>query len=74
MPSVLDSYRNKYGLPSYFQCNIDLKYKCNNLLKGLDIHLLMVAKLLNGSTFGNLKYEINKVNMFNVNLVLNYHF
>ncbi len=74
MPSVLDSYRNKYGLPSYFQCNIDLKYKCNTILKGLDIHLLMVTKLLNGSTFGNLKYEINKVNMFNVNLVLNYHF
>jgi hypothetical protein len=73
-PSVLDSYRNKYGLPSYFQCNIDLRYKFKNLLNGLDINFLFVTKLLSGDTFGDLKYEINKVNMFNVNLVLNYHF
>jgi outer membrane porin, OprD family len=70
-----DNYRlNKYGLPSYQQINASADYFFKGFLKNMDIQLLMVWK-------GNLekepvlaKYKINKVNMLNSNLVVNYHF
>lgn len=70
-----DDYRlNKYGLPSYQQINVSADYSFKGFLKNMDIQLLLVWK-------GNLEKEpvlaknkINKVNMLNNNLVLNYHF
>jgi hypothetical protein len=43
-------------------------------LSGLDLQFLMVVKNALGSTYDLPKYEINKVNLTHLNLILNYHF
>lgn len=74
LPDVNDYALNKYGMPSYTQLNIDLRYTFKGFLEGLELQLLYVYKARSGNTYGNDKYVINKVNMSNWNLVLNYHF
>ncbi|MGG7035335.1 MAG: OprD family outer membrane porin [Flavobacterium sp.] len=74
MPEVLDFEHNKYGLPSYYQSNVDVRYNFDKFFKGLDAQLLVVNKFRAGDIYDNPKYVINKVNMMLVNLVLNYHF
>ncbi|MEN9743161.1 MAG: hypothetical protein RLZZ65_966 [Bacteroidota bacterium] len=74
MPDVKDFAFNKYGIPSYLQANLDLRYNLNDLLTGLEAQLLLVYKYGIGETYSNLKYEINKVNMFHTSFVLNFHF
>lgn len=74
LPDVKDVALNKYGLPSYYQLNLDMKYKLSRFVKGLDSQLLIVSKFQAGPTYGIAKYEINKVNMLLINVVLNYHF
>lgn len=74
LPDVKNYALNKYGLPSYTQINTDLRYTFTNTLKGLEAQLLMVAKLKNGETYDNSRLVINKVNMIQTNLVLNFYF
>lgn len=74
LPDVLNYRLNKYGLPSYAQLNIDLRYEFNGLLKGLESQFLYVYKARTGDTYDNERYVINKVNMSVWNLVFNYHF
>ncbi len=74
LPDVKDYAHNKYGLPSYLQINADFKYEFQGLLQGLDIDVLYVYKANMGAIHNDLKYVINKVNMSNINIVLNYHF
>ena len=74
MPDVTDYRLNKYGVPSYAQFNLDVRYSFDNLLKGMDAQLLVVYKHGLGETYGNDRYVINKVDMFLWNFVLNYHF
>jgi hypothetical protein len=74
LPDVKNHRLNKYGLPSYTQLNAEARYAFSGFFKGLDAQLLIVAKLNNGETYGNPKYEFNKVNMIMYNFVLNYHF
>lgn len=74
MPDVLNFEHNKYGLPSYYQSNIDVKYNFDKFFKGFDAQLLLVNKFRAGNIYDNPKYVINKVNMMLVNVVLNYHF
>lgn len=74
LPDVKNFRLNKYGLPSYFQINSDVRYVFNKNLKGLEVQLLIVSKINNGETYNNKAYIINKVNMVLYNLVLNYHF
>ncbi len=74
LPAV-DNYRlNKYGMPSYTQINIDFRHEFTGFFKGLDAQFLMVHKINNSHTIINNKYIINKVNMTNFNVVMNYHF
>jgi hypothetical protein len=73
-PDVTNYALNKYGLPSYTQFNIDVKYGFKGLLKGLDGQLLIVAKNNRGNIYDDQKYEFNKVNLQLYNFVLNYHF
>jgi hypothetical protein len=73
-PDVLNFEQNKYGIPSYAQINLDLRYNFKNIIQGLEAQLLLVAKFGLGETYGNMRYEFNKVNMMLGNLVLNYHF
>jgi outer membrane porin, OprD family len=69
------NYRlNKYGLPSYQQLNLSADYFLKGFLKNMDIQVLLSWK-------GNLEKDplvakniINRVNMLNSNMVINYHF
>ncbi len=74
LPDVKDYRLNKYGVPSYYQINLDTKYEFKNFFKGLEAQMLFVFKINAGETYNNPKYVFNKVNMGLVNLVLNYHF
>ncbi len=74
MPDVKNTADNKYGMPSYFQANADVRYLFKNFFKGLEMQFLYVYKGKLGETYNNDKYVINKVNMSLYNLVLNYHF
>jgi hypothetical protein len=74
LPEVTNYALNKYGLPSYTQLNMEMRYEFKGFLEGLESQLLYVYKGRSGNTYGNDKYVINKVNMSNWNLVLNYHF
>ena len=74
LPDVKNTRLNKYGMPSYAQLNLDLRYAFSGLFEGLDIQYLFIAKINAGDTYDNLKYVFNKVDMQGHNLVLNFHF
>ena len=74
LPDVHDFALNKYGMPSYLQANLDVRFQLNQLMQGLEGQLLFVCKYGIGETYNNPKYQINKVNMLLTNFVLNYHF
>ncbi len=74
MPDVLDFAHNKYGLPSYAQVNLDLRHTFQGKLQGWVAQGLIVAKVGLGDLHGNRRYELNRVNLMNYALVLNYNF
>jgi hypothetical protein len=74
LPDINNTAYNKYRLPSYIQSNADIKYDFKGLLEGLDLDILYVYKWLAGETYGDLSAIINKVNMSNISVVINYHF
>jgi hypothetical protein len=74
MPDVKNYALNKYGLPSYLQANLDVRFQLSKLMQGLEGQLLFVCKYAIGELYDNPKYQINKVNMLLTNFVLNYHF
>ena len=75
LPDILEQKElNKYAIPAYFQVNLDLKYKHQKWLKGLESHLLVVSKIAEGNTYDNPRFVFQKVNLLHVNLMLNYYF
>ncbi len=74
LPDVKNTRLNKYGMPSYTQANLDIRYRFQGFFKGMDAQLLVVAKSAAGETYDQPKFIINKVNMVLYNLVLNYRF
>lgn len=72
LPDVKSYRLNKFGMPSYHQLNYDASYAFGKTLKGLEIRMLVVYKLLQGNIYNNLKYEYNKVNLVNFNFVIDY--
>ncbi|MDP2176161.1 MAG: OprD family outer membrane porin [Bacteroidota bacterium] len=74
LPDVKDFELNKYGMPSYTQINADVRYLFKGLFNGMDAQFLVVGKLNNGELYNNRRFEFNKVNMLNYNLILNFHF
>jgi hypothetical protein len=74
LPDVRNTALNKYGIPSYTQFNADLKYNMAKFIKGADVQFLYVYKRGKGQDYDNLRNVMNKVNMSNFNLVLNYRF
>lgn len=72
LPNVKNYRLNKYGMPSYHQINVDASYAFGKFLKGFELKALLVYKLNAGETYNNLKYVYNKVNMFNLNLILDF--
>ncbi|HRG33479.1 MAG TPA: hypothetical protein PLN76_09370, partial [Saprospiraceae bacterium] len=74
LPDVKDFKLNKYGMPSYFQLNAEVRYLFSGKLQGFELYALFVSKIKNDTTYDNPKYIINKVGMNLYNLVLNYRF
>jgi hypothetical protein len=74
LPEETIAAKNKYGLPSYWQLNADIRYLFSGFLKGLETQFLYVYKGNAGSNEINKKNVINKTQMSLYNLVLNYHF
>jgi hypothetical protein len=74
LPDVKDFALNKYGMPSYLQANLDVRFQLSQLMQGLEGQLLLVCKYRIGEIYNNPKYQFNKVNMLLTNFVLNYHF
>jgi hypothetical protein len=70
-----DAFRlNKYGMPSYDQLNLEIRYPFKGKLTGLETQVLYVRKGLSGKQVPAEKYVINRVEMSNFNLLLNYQF
>jgi hypothetical protein len=61
-------------MPSYSQLNIGLKYAPKKALEGLELQVLIVKKWNDGELYNDEKYRINKVDMSNTNVILNYIF
>ncbi|MBL7730617.1 MAG: OprD family outer membrane porin [Chitinophagaceae bacterium] len=74
LPAVTNYRLNKYGMPSYTQFNTDIRYRFAGFLRGLEAQLLYVYKGRSGSNFGNDRYVINKTEMGQWNVLLNFHF
>jgi hypothetical protein len=74
LPEPTNYKANKYGMPSYHQINLDVRYDFKGLLSGLGTQLLYVYKSNAGSESMPEKYIINKVDMSLWNLVFNYNF
>lgn len=72
LPDVKDVRLNKYAFPSFRQLNVDIRHTFSGPLEGLRAQLLYVWKGRMGNTYGNEAYVINRVDMTNWNLVLNY--
>ena len=74
LPDVKNYRLNKYGLPSYSQVNLDIRYKFAKFFQGFETQLLIVGKIKNGETYNDKRFEFNKVNMVLYNFVLNFNF
>lgn len=75
LPAINNYPANKYGMPSYHQINLDIRYDFKGgLFSGLGTQLLYVYKSNAETAVVPEKNIINKVNMQQWNLVLNYNF
>lgn len=74
LPHVANFTLNKYGLPSYRHLRIMGDYAFKNFLQGLDIAILIVFKEKLGHDPLPAKYIVNKVDVFNGNILVNYRF
>jgi hypothetical protein len=74
LPHVNDYRLNKYGMPSYWQANMDIRYRFGKVLDGFEAQWLSVFKWRSGDESLTSKYIINKVNLSHHNLVLNFYF
>ncbi|MBK6364700.1 MAG: hypothetical protein IPF52_14875 [Saprospiraceae bacterium] len=74
LSDVENFYLNKYGLPSYLQLNMDIRYRFSGWLQGLEAQFLFVNKWKQGENYDNLRYVIHKVDMQLYNVILNFRF
>ncbi len=72
LPDVKDYRLNKYGMPAYVQTNLSVTYRFAGLLNGFDGQLLWARKDAAGDTCNTDRYVFNKVEMNQLNLILNY--
>ncbi|MEP2687494.1 OprD family outer membrane porin [Maribacter dokdonensis] len=71
--SVTDATLNKYALPDYTHINLDVFFTIKKL-KHLRPELLITSKIANGNIPNNPNLYFNKVDMFHLDLILNYNF
>lgn len=74
LPDVKNYVYNKYGMPSYQQLNtmVSMNFIDKRMKNNLSIQVWYVQKFNAGNTYNQLKYEQNKVNMNQLNIILNY--
>lgn len=75
LPDVSNAKLNKYSLPSYYQFNIRTKYRFRGFLRGLNLEMLYSYKgnLDNSTDIIPSTYH-NKVDMHNINFIMDYYF
>lgn len=73
-PGLENLRLNKYGLPNYFHFVGLVDYQFEGFFKGLDLQLLVAHKNEDTAEEIPLEYVINRVNMTNLNLILDYRF
>lgn len=73
-PDITNVTLNKYGLPNYYHFTGLLDYRFGGFFKGLDLQLLIAHKQEDFDKKIPLEYMINRVNMTNYNLILDYRF
>jgi len=71
---VKESALNKYGVPSFVQGNIDVRYKFSGALKGLNVEYILARKQAIGDTYDNANFVFRKNDMSIHNLIMNYNF
>ncbi|WP_439882086.1 OprD family outer membrane porin [Pontibacter sp. MBLB2868] len=74
MPDVKDVARNKYGMPSYSQLQLMSIYTFKGTLEGMNLQALYIYKGNRGNTYNTPGFEVNKVDMSHISLIMNYHF
>lgn len=72
-PDVTNAEDNKYAQPNYMHVNLDIFWMPQNI-KGLRPELLLTYKKGTGDFPDNPNFILNKVDMFQVNFVVNYNF
>jgi len=72
-PDVINTILNKYALPDYTLVNLDFFFNFKRL-KHLKPELLLTGKVTNTDVPDNPNFFFNKVDMFQLNLILNYNF
>lgn len=73
-PSMNDFSLNKYGLPDYYHFTSGVRYHFGGVLEGLDLTLLAVHKIAQRPDEVPDKFRLNRVEMWNLNAILNFHF
>ncbi len=72
-PDPTDATLNKYAMPDYTHINLDVFFNIKKL-KRLRPELLLTSKIGNGDIPDNPNFYFNKVDMFHLDLILNYNF
>ncbi len=72
-PAVTDAVLNKYSMPDYMHINLDIFFNIKKL-KHFKPELLLTSKIGNGDFPDNPNFYFNKVNLFHLDVILNYNF
>ncbi|TBH73451.1 OprD family outer membrane porin [Aquirufa nivalisilvae] len=72
LPDVTNFTLNKYAMPSYSQSNFDVSFEPKGKWQNLKFSMLYVYKKLLDNEIQADKFIINKVNMSQVNFIVNY--
>ena len=72
-PDPTNATLNKYAMPDYTHINLDIFFNIKKLRR-LKPELLLTSKIGNGDIPDNANLYFNKVDMFHLDLILNYNF
>lgn len=73
-PDRSDLSLNKYGVPSYYHFAGSVDYAFKGYLKGMDLKLLVVNKTARHPGEIPDRFRINRVDLWNLNLIMDYRF
>jgi hypothetical protein len=65
---------NKYGIPSYYHGALSIDYGFTGYLEGLHIKGLVVHKAAQNPAFVPDNFRLNRVDLWNLNLVIDFYF